>query len=53
MIFILKGFWNIVQERSRDTEKGLLQNPSENNLRTSGETKISLEPGVRSESRDN
>ena len=33
-------------------EKGLVQNPSENSPRNSGETKISLELGVRSKSRD-
>ena len=37
-------------ERSRETEKGPVQNPFENNLRTSGETKISLELGIRSKS---
>ena len=40
-------------ERSRETEKGLVHNPSENNLKTLGKTKISLELGVQSKSRDN
>ena len=39
-------------ERSRGTEKRLVQNPSENSLRILGETKISLELGVRSKSWD-
>ena len=39
-------------ERSRETEKGPVQDSSENNLRILGETKISLELGVRSKSRD-
>ena len=39
-------------ERSRETEKGPGQNPSKNNLRILGETKINLELGVRSKSRD-
>ena len=39
-------------ERSRETDKGPVQNPSENSLRIFGETKISIELGVRSKSRD-
>ena len=39
-------------ERSRETEKGPVQNPSENSPRISGEAKISLELRVRSKSRD-
>ena len=39
-------------ETSRETEKGPVQNPSKNNLRIVGETKISLELGVRSTSQD-
>ena len=39
-------------ERSRETEKGLVQNPSKNNLRTAGETKISLELEVKAETTD-
>ena len=38
-------------ERSREIECPV-QNPSENSLRILGETKISLELGVRSKSRD-
>ena len=33
-------------ERTKETEKGQVQNPSENSHRISGETKISLELGV-------
>ena len=39
-------------ERSRETEKGPMQTPSENSPRISGETKISLKLRVRSKSRD-
>ena len=39
-------------KRTRETEKGPVQNPSENSSRISGETKISLELGVRSRSWD-
>ena len=39
-------------ERSRETEKGPVQNPSKNSPRISGEVKISLELRVRSKSRD-
>ena len=40
------------EERSRETEKGSVQSPSENSPRISGEVKINLELRIRSKSRD-